>query len=262
MTGRELASILRRGPWKELARARAEPVTEGMSGAALYRIFEEGQPVRYLKIARSDAVAGVEREITRTRWLAAQGLRVPAILRVERQPGQTVMLTRAVPGLPADQNPLPVERLIDSLATTLAALHALDPAHCPFDETLEIRLARAADAVASGGIDTAQFEPRNRATLPESLLRRLVAEQPAEDLVVVHGDATLSNLVVDAEGTIGFVDCGNAGRGDRYLDLAVLAQEIGECYGSESSVRFARAYSPSGWDTEKARFFTDLYEFF
>jgi aminoglycoside 3'-phosphotransferase-2 len=78
---------------------------------------------------------------------------------------------------------------------------------------------------------------------------------------VVHGDATLSNIIVDANNAVGFVDCGNVGRGDRYQDLAVLAAEIGEHFGAEAAAKFARSYGGE-WNRAKARYYSDLYELF
>jgi aminoglycoside phosphotransferase len=83
-----------------------------------------------------------------------------------------------------------------------------------------------------------------------------------EDIVVVHGDTTLSNLMIDPEGNVGFIDCGSAGRGDRYLDLAVLAGDIADHHGTDAAAGFAAAYGERTWDTAKARFYLDLYELF
>jgi aminoglycoside 3'-phosphotransferase-2 len=248
--------------WTELANARIEPVTEGMSGALLFRVTEQYQPVRYLKIARDDAIPALRREIERTRWLAEQGVSVPPIRRIEEKSGQLVMLTQAVPGLPAEMSTLPPARLIPALARGLATLHQLPPASCPFDESLRVRLSNAAKAVASGEVDTEAFEPRNRGMAPEALLARLTENQPEQDIVVVHGDTTLTNLIVDGEGNLGFVDAGNAGRGDRYIDLAVLHGEIEENFGPEAAGHFIRAYGLCSWNASKARYFSDLYELF
>jgi aminoglycoside 3'-phosphotransferase-2 len=258
----EIVPLLLRQGWDELSAAQLEPVTEGMSGAALFRVSENKKPLRYLKIARDKAMPALRREIERTAWLATRGIRVPAILRVEEQIDQIVMLTQAIPGSPADASTLPIARLANALATGLAALHSLDPVDCPFDESLAVRIDQAAKAVASGEVDPEAFEPRNRGTAPETLLARLAAHRPPEDIVVVHGDATMANLLVDTDGTIGFVDCGNAGRGDRYIDLAVLSNDIADYYGADAAARFAQSYSQRRWDSTKARFFSDLYELF
>src|SRR5687767_8599329 len=171
-----------------------------MSGAFLFRVIQDGLPVRYLKIAQEKARAPLRREIVRTRWLAGQGVRVAPILRVADQAGQVAMLTQALPGSPAETSTLPPARLIDILAHGLAGLHKLPTADCPFDESLGARLSRAAEAIASGDVDPQAFAPRNEGTAPEVLLARLAANRPEQDLVVVHGDATLTNLIVDAEG--------------------------------------------------------------
>ena len=248
--------------WPELANVRFEPVTEGMSGALLFRLTEDGHPLRYLKIARDESMASLNEEIARTRWLASQGVRVPVIQRIENGADQIAMLTEAVPGFPAQDSAFAPDQLVESLARGLGALHRLPAGDCPFDESLSVRLSRAAKAVASGEIDKEDFEPRNRRITPEKLLARVKQGRPAEDIVVVHGDATLTNLIVDGNGGLGFVDCGNAGRGDRYLDLAVTHAGIEEHFGKDASQYFLRAYRVRHWNSAKALYFSDLYELF
>jgi aminoglycoside 3'-phosphotransferase-2 len=200
---------------RDAGTARLVPVTEGMSGANVIRVIQDGRFDRFVKIADADGADALREEVTRTAWLAERGIAVPRILRVHEKSAYYAVLMDAVPGSPADASRLPVPQLIDTLAKALAALHRLPPDDCPFDETLSVRLPRAAAAVVAGDIEIAEFGPRNRDIAPETLLARLTAQQPAEDIVVVHGDATLSNMLVDAAGNVGFIDCGNAGRGDR-----------------------------------------------
>lgn len=259
---RDGLSLLKLPEWQYLSRARIEPVTEGMSGADLYRVTEDGQPLLYLKIARDEMIASLRNEIARTQWLASQGIRVPTILRVGERSDELAMLTGGLPGAPADDNPLSDDLLVDALAQAMAALHSLSPAACPFDERLAVRLATATKAVANEDVDPEYFDPRNHGVAPAVLLERLMADPPGEDIVVVHGDASLNNLIVDADGRVGFVDCGNAGRGDRYLDLAVLAGEIEATFGAAATARFIRGYGLVAWDAAKARYFSDLYELF
>jgi aminoglycoside 3'-phosphotransferase-2 len=254
-------SLFRREGWTDLSSAHVALLDHGMSDASVYRLSEDGRPPRFLKTARGAAAQRLREEIARTRWLAHHGIDVPDVMRVHEERGHTALLMAAVPGVAADAGGLPPLFVAEALARGFKALHALDGADCPFDETPATRLARAAEAVAAGEVDPDAFEPRNQAMPPETLLARLQAERPAEDIVVVHGDATLANLFVAADGAIGFIDCGNAGRGDRYTDLAVLAADIDEHYGFEARDRFVRAYGLP-WDAAKARYFADLYEFF
>ena len=97
---------------------------------------------------------------------------------------------------------------------------------------------------------------------PAKLLRRLRQAQPRDDIVVLHGDATLGNIIVAENGTVGFIDCGNAGRGDRYADLALLHADIVEHRGKAAGAQFLEAYGAGRFDEEKARFYLDLYELF
>ena len=111
-------------------------------------------------------------------------------------------------------------------------------------------------------VDARHFASRNRNATPLDLFARLVANPPAEDFVIAHGDLTLSNLVIGPNGDVGFVDCGHAGRADRYLDLGVLAGEIADHFGRRFVTTFARAYGLQRWDVRKAAYYSDLYELF
>ena len=150
-----------------------------------------------------------------------------------------------------------------AIARALAHLHALTVMTCPFDETLKVRLARAHALVRSGEIDPTHFDQRNFGVTPEGLYARLEAGAPAyEDCVVTHGDATLSNLILGHDGEIGFLDCGNCGRADRYVDLALVVGELEERFGAEARSTFTHAYGNLSWDRRKAEFYLDLYELF
>lgn len=260
-----LTRLLRQG-WADLREPRLEPVDAGMSDASVYRVHQDGQPLRYLKIAHHDAATLLRDEIARTQWLAGNGVTVPATQRIDDSGDSVVVLSSALPGLPANAGQRPWPELIDAIAAGLAGLHAVPALTCPFDETLATRLRRAQSAIDAGAVDAGHFADRNATIEPAELLARLIDTQPPQDLVVVHGDATLNNILVDDRGYIGFVDCGNAGRGDRYVDLAVTANDIDEHFGSEAAARFATAYAARAkkhaWDQAKADYYLDLYELF
>src|SRR5829696_5958879 len=244
----------------ELAGVAAEPVTSGMSGAEVFRLRTE--PARYLKFAEGGAADPVRQEIARTVWLGKQGVRVPPIVRTHDNDGAVAMETQALPGVPAHRCDWPTTQLLPVLGRALAKLHALPAAECPFDESLAVRLARAQRAIARGEVNAKHFATRNRGVTPEAILARVTANPPLEDLVVAHGDASLSNMVVAPDGAIGFIDCGHAGRADRYLDLAVIADEIDEYFGRRAIKIFADAYGGGRWNATKAAFYADLYELF
>jgi kanamycin kinase len=247
--------------WRaELTAVAVHPIADGMSGSDVFRL--QTDPARFLKFAEGRAAQDLRQEIARTEWLAEHGIRVAPLLRAHDDGNTVSMQTQALPGEPANRSAWPQARLLLAIGAALAQLHGLPAADCPFDEGLAVRLARARHAIAQGDVDARQFASRNRNVTPPNLFARLVANRPAEDFVIAHGDLTLSNVIIDPDGNVGFVDCGHAGRADRYLDLAVFAAEIVDHFGPRSVTTFARAYGVQRWNGRKAAYYADLYELF
>lgn len=167
----------------------------------------------------------------------------------------------ALPGSHPEQLRQPVAAVVDHLARGLRALHATPIADCPFDETTANRLALARQMIAKGQIHNENFDERNRQIAPLDLYQRLVTAMPEPDLVAVHGDAKFDNILIDDDGHVGFIDCGRAGRGDRYLDLEAVTSDIEDHLGPQWIEPFARCYGIT-LDAVKLRFFDDLYELF
>jgi aminoglycoside phosphotransferase len=241
------------------------PVTAGMTDAHVYRIADRAAGDQYLKIGTGGDAAHLKHEVERTQWLASMGIRVPRITKRFAGPDVFAFMMTALNGKSADDAITPdnAPGIVEAVARALAAIHALPVAACPFDERLDIRLARARDLMRRGMIDPADFDARNAGMSAEQLYDRLQSSIPADaDCVVTHGDATLSNLILGNDGQIGFVDCGHAGVADRYLDLAVTVGEIDERVGRDLRVAFAHAYGNLAWNAPKAAFYRDLYELF
>jgi len=231
-----------------------------MSGAVV--VLLETQPRSFLKFAEGELGGVLRQEMARTAWLASRGIPVAPTLRQFADEHRVAVLTQALPGESADRCGLPRTRLMRALGRALERLHALPVSDCPFDETLSVRLERARQAVEQGVVNAAHFDARNREVSPRELLERVTANPPAEDLVVVHGDASLSNMIVSPEGDVGFVDCGHVGRADRHLDLGIITAEIAERFGSRWVQVFLEAYGTQSWNSQKAAYYSDLYEFF
>jgi aminoglycoside phosphotransferase len=246
-----------------LAGREAEPVQEGMGGAAVFRLPDPAGGHQYLKLASGPAAGPLTQEIVRTEWLSRHRLRVPEFLMKVETKRVTAVLMTAVAGrrlIPGDGD---VRAAAGTIGRGLARLHAVPVADCPFDETPGTRMRRAREAIERNEVDASQFDDRNAGVSPAALYERLAGTMPlAEDPVVVHGDATLSNLMIGPEGELGFIDCGNAGRSDRYVDLAIIEAELRTGFGPDAARSFIAAYGVRAWDEQKAAFFRDLYEFF
>lgn len=113
-----------------------------------------------------------------------------------------------------------------------------------------------------GRIDPGAFAPRNRDISPGALLDRLRTGKPNEEMAVVHGDATLSNLIVGNDHSVAFIDCGHAGRADPYVDIALVIEGLSERFGSAAVDGFMRFYGGPVINETKRDYFLDLYELF
>jgi aminoglycoside 3'-phosphotransferase-2 len=235
-----------------------------MSGASVFRVTAEQGIDHFLKIGTGTVADQLRREIERTEWLASAGIRVPRVLAHCAVDNVVAVAMSSLEGRSAEQvGETEWRPAVAAIARAFAHLHCVLVSTCPFDERLEIRLARARSLVHADAIDPADFDERNAGLSPQELYDRVVSRVPEhEDCVVTHGDATLSNLILSDDGQLGFVDCGHCGRADRYVDLALLAGELQRRLGTDALNTFTVAYGDLRWDERKAEFYRDLYEFF
>jgi aminoglycoside 3'-phosphotransferase II len=99
------------------------------------------------------------------------------------------------------------------------------------------------------------------------LFAELLSMVPArEDLVLVHGDFCLPNVLLTTFGervdVTGLIDCGRAGIGDRHQDLALAIRSLTYNLGPASVAPFLSAYDGPRIDEGTLEFFTILDEFF
>lgn len=142
-----------------------------------------------------------------------------------------LLITSAVPGVPADQlDSEDLGRAWSGIAAAVRDLHALPTAGCPFSRGLAAMATLARDVVARDAVNPDFLTDEDRERPATELLCRVVAELPRrlaqepDDLVVCHGDLCLPNIVI-APGDFsvaGFIDLGRLGLADRHADLALL----------------------------------------
>ena len=115
--------------------------------------------------------------------------------------------------------------LLDCMAEALHILWSIPVTDCPFERTVADNLSHAERAILTGRFDPSDCEPETFGPggfeNPQALLNWLKKHQPAQDRVVTHGDFCLPNLFTDGKKFTGFIDVGNTGAGDRWMDLAL-----------------------------------------
>ncbi len=256
----ELQAALTGASW------RAETI--GMSGAAVWRVEAPGQPTRYLKHATGPRARELRDERERLEWLRDR-LPVPTVEGWAEGSGAWLLLS-AAPGVMAQdaaQGDIPA--LVRALGEGLRRIHTIPITDCPFDARLDVQLARTARNIEVGLVD----EPGIRTVhgiAPLDLLRRLEATRPLEpptDLVFVHGDYCLPNILITRDGAgvprvSGLLDWGRAGVSDRYQDLAIGVRSLRHNFGPGWEPLFFEAYGLTDSDPARMAYYEALDELF
>jgi aminoglycoside phosphotransferase len=211
------------------------------SGATLHRLVGlEGQETRYLKMMNRFSGTALAFEAERTRW-AAERLPAPEVLAFREEGIMEYLLLAEVPGVPANDPQLTGREaeLVPLLAAGLREIHKLPWQECPYDMRTGW-LVQMAKMNLHSGRSAASSEA-------EQALQELAATRPEtreEDLVVVHGDYRCANILLDADRMqiTGYLDWGNLGMGDRYLDLATAVNSIEGHFGAHWVPAFLQAY--------------------
>lgn len=238
----------------------------GEAGAAVYRLQRSGHDDRYLKHGRGEAAQALVDEMARLRWLAGRWP-VPTLEHFEASTDEAWLLTRAVPGRTAyewlQHAPARTPQIVAALARGLAGLHALPVDRCPFNAHHALRLADARARLDAGRVDADDFDDARTGWSPEDVWQELQRLLPQDgDPVVSHGDYSLDNILLDADGRLtGVIDVGRVGVADRYQDLAILWNCLGE-FGAEAQALLFTAYGISRPDPRKLHFHLCLDECF
>lgn len=210
-----------------------DPVLVGESGAT---VFRRSDGVVFAKCADRPGSRGLRDERDRVSWLSATDVPCAEVVDWCELDAGACLVTTAVNGVLACDVPSgAVPAVLDSLAHVLGRLHNLPTESCPFDRRLSVTLPVVEDVVRRHAVNVNNLEPAWRATPPNDLLAGLrsrldrARRLEATDLVVCHGDACLPNFLIDPEtlDCVGVVDLGRLGVADRYLDLSLVAANVG-----------------------------------
>jgi aminoglycoside 3'-phosphotransferase-1 len=237
--------------------------TVGQSGGAVYRLHgKPGAPSRYIKHGRGEVAHDLADEMLRLRWLAPH-VAVPAVRHFEHGAGEAWLLMDAVRGRTAWQAlssaPEHAGNIVDALARFLRRLHAIPAAGCPFSGD---RLHKARARLDAGMVDEEDFDEERAGWSAGRVWTEMTALLPLPpEPVVTHGDYSLDNLFLHHGDVAGCIDVGRAGIADRYQDLAILWNCLGE-FGPSLQRRLFESYGIPRPDERRLRFHLMLDEFF
>ncbi|MDK4705325.1 APH(3'') family aminoglycoside O-phosphotransferase [Rhizobium sp. CNPSo 4062] len=211
-------------------------VKTGESGDLVYR-REDG--LAYAKIASSARSADLACERDRMLWLQGKGMAVPEIIDWHEVEEGSCLIITAIPGVPAAE--LKGDALLNawpSMARQLKSLHEVPADRCPFDRSLSLMFAKAADVVSRDAVNQDFLPPEDWDRPARELLDRVERDLPVRlaqeeiDRVLCHGDACMPNFMVDPHSLqcTGLIDLGRAGKADRYVDLSLMIANAEESW--------------------------------
>lgn len=179
-----------------------------------------------------------ENEYQMLSWLQGK-LPVPKILAFTREGGKNYLLLSPAEGSMscAPENMEDTDRLVKGLAEALQMLHSVDVSDCPCRADAGTKLRRAEYNLTHGLCSTENVEPETYGpggfASPEALYKWLCDNRPKEEAALTHGDFCLPNVFLKDGRPSGFIDLGNAGAGDPYMDLALCWRSLKHNYIGE-----------------------------
>ncbi|MBO4438968.1 MAG: aminoglycoside 3'-phosphotransferase [Spirochaetaceae bacterium] len=167
------------------------------------------------------------------RWLEGK-IPVPKVIAYEKDEatGLQYLLMSKVPGIMScdDYYMSRPNELCQHLAEALKLLWSVDISDCPRKITLEDKLKEARYRVENNLIDVDDAEPETFGPAgfenPVELLEWLEANRPTYEPVLSHGDCCLPNIFIDGNKPGGFIDLGDTGAGDKWLDIALCYRSL------------------------------------
>ncbi|WP_374580378.1 APH(3')-I family aminoglycoside O-phosphotransferase [Pseudoduganella sp.] len=240
--------------------------TVGQSGGAVYRLHgKAGAPDLFLKSGKGLVADDITDEMARLCWLSAY-LPVPALVQFTRTADEAWLLMTAMPGETAYQilahSPEQRSAVVAAIARFLRRIHAIPTSACPFTSNHEYRLARAQERLNAGLVDEEDFDDERQGWSAVQVWDALQALLPlASDPVVTHGDYSLDNILIKDGEVVACIDVGRVGIADRYQDIAIAWNSLGE-FGASLQEEFLQQYDVPSFDREKLDFHLMLDEFF
>ena len=239
-------------------------VSVGRSAATTVRA-RRGTADWFVKIQSLDPLeTSLAGERDRLQWLAGF-VPVPEVVSAGVDDTTEWLITVALDGTDGTDpaHHVDLEHLIRTLAHGLRAFHDAVPVDaCPFDASTDVAIERARARVAAGRVDPTEFQPIHHGFDPAELLEMVVASRaPTDaDLVVLHGDYCVPNVLITDGAISGYVDLGHAGVGDRHRDLAIACRSVAHNFGGHSVGLFLDAYGVDRPDLARLDFFVMLDE--
>ena len=220
--------------------------------------------VKFAPKELQDNIDLLSREIAVAHWLDGRVPTAPLLWSGAFDGGLALVTGRAPGEAVSHVSPDQAPAALTATLQALAALHALDPAGCPFDMSLDARFALAERHVADGLVDEDDFDDERAGWTAVQALDHARATRPAsERLVLTHGDASLPNFVWTPGRPVALLDLGRFGLADPWQDLALFLRSAKFNFpGLDAAALLREVYPLAQVDEAACAFYRLMDEFF
>lgn len=241
------------------------PDEVGESPCPVYS-FTRGNNRFYLKMSASiyaPTTFSVLREARVLEWVSKY-LNVPDLVLIAQNIESEFMITRQVPGEPLYQRIDTQQPVVSLFQEALRQLSAVPMDDCPFDAGAAFRLRELAYLI-SNDLCAEEYDlnqwPGLGLHTTQDLLAHLQATIPTEELTFAHGDLGDSNIFVNGNDELYFIDLGRAGLADRWMDVAFIHRNLREEVSAGVAADFLHTLGEADEPAKRA-FFEQLDELF
>lgn len=224
--------------------------------ARVYFIDRDGG--YYLKTA---AAGSLKCEAEMTEYFSKKGLGARVLSYISGD--SDIMLTTAVRGEDCTYKKYLEDprRLAGLMGEQLRALHEIDAKDCPIPDVTSDYIARAEENYFADSYNKEHFPDSFGYRSGEEAYQVLTeGKDMLKNEVLIHGDYCLPNIMLDDWRFSGFIDLGDAGIGDRHVDLfwgrwtiGFNLRMIGARYDKAYEDRFFDAYGRDKIDENKLK---------
>lgn len=180
-----------------------------------------------------DASSKIDETVAVICWLEGK-LPVPKVIAYEKDETaglQYLLMSRVTGKMSCDDYYMSrPKELCELLAQGLKLLWSVDISDCPRKITLDDELEEARYRVENNLIDMSDAEPTTFGPdgfeNPKALLEWLENNRPEREPVLSHGDFCLPNVFIDGDRLGGFIDLGDTGVNDKWLDIALCYRSL------------------------------------
>lgn len=261
LAGRPVGETLVPEPVAEWAAGRTvEAIWVNQLGGTTFRVGDP--PHEYVKWAPAGSGLDLSAERDRLIWAGAHAS-FPMVLGHGVDEAGEWLATAGIDGESAVSDRWKAEptAAVTAIGRGLRVLHdALPVAECPFDWSLEVRLAAAREKTESGRQDPDSWHEVHHHLSVDEAMARLTPPPAIDRLVVCHGDASAPNTLIGLDGScVGHVDLGALGVADRWADIAIATWSTEWNYGPGWEGLLLEAYGIDP-DPERSAYYRLLWD--